>query len=441
MSHELQNLILVVDDNPANTKVLFDTLREAGHRVLVAKSGEVALERLQSATPDLILLDVMMPGIDGFETCRRLKADAVTQAIPVIFMTALADTEDKTQGFSLGAVDYITKPFQQEEVLARVHLHLQLYNLTQGLEQRVRDRTVELESILEQLRQSQLQLIQNEKMSALGNLIAGVAHEINNPVGFISGNLKHAQKYIDHLLEFIDFYLEQYPPDAAAQEKIAKLELTYLRQDLPKLISSMKAGTDRIQHISTSLRTFSRSDSDRPVLCNIHDGIDSTLLILKHRLKENELRPEIEIIKHFGDLPQIECYAGQLNQVFMNLIANAIDALEELSEGRGFSEIEQNPNQIRITTALREKQITVQIQDNGIGIAAEMQQQVFDHLFTTKEVGKGTGLGLAIAHQIITEKHQGSITVNSAPGQGTEFIITLPIQPIIKRPIEGEQNV
>jgi signal transduction histidine kinase len=428
MSHEMQNLILVVDDNPANTKVLFDTLRQAGHRVLVAKSGEVALERLQSATPDLILLDVMMPGIDGFETCRRLKADAATQTIPVIFMTALSDTEDKTQGFGLGAVDYITKPFQQEEVLARVHLHLQLYNLTQGLEQRVRDRTTELEFTLEQLRQSQLQLIQNEKMSALGNLVAGVAHEINNPVGFISGNLKHAQKYIDDLLEFVDFYWEHCPPDAAVQEKMRKLDLPYLRQDLPKLISSMKAGTDRIQHISTSLRTFSRSDSDRPILCNIHDGIDSTLLILKHRLKENESRPEIEVIKHYGDLPQIECYAGQLNQVFMNLIANAIDALEESNKGVVFSEIEQHPNQIKIVTALQEHRIKIQIQDNGIGIAAEMQPRVFDHLFTTKEVGKGTGLGLAIAHQIITEKHRGQIEVSSALGQGTTFTIMIPLQ-------------
>jgi signal transduction histidine kinase len=427
MDDETQHLILVVDDNPANTKVLFDVLREAGHRVLVAKSGEVALERLQSARPNLILLDVMMPGIDGFETCRRLKSDEMTRSIPVIFMTALSEVEDKTQGFNLGAVDYITKPFQQQEVLARVQLHLQLYSLTQDLEQRVRDRTTELETALEQLRQSQLQLIQNEKMSALGNLVAGVAHEINNPVGFISGNLKYAQSHVTDLLALMDFYLEQCPPNAAVQERIKKIDFSYLRQDLPKLISSMKTGTDRIQHISTSLRTFSRSDSDRLIAYNIHDGIESTLLILSHRLKENEFRPTIEIIKEYNELPLVECYAGQLNQVFMNLIANAIDAVEESNQGLSYQEIEDQPNQIVIKTDVQTHQVRIQIQDNGVGISEASQQRIFDHLFTTKEVGKGTGLGLAIAHQIITEKHGGEIQVESILGQGTTFTIVIPI--------------
>jgi signal transduction histidine kinase len=427
MPDETQHLILVVDDNPANTKVLFDVLREAGHRVLVAKSGEVALERLQSACPDLILLDVMMPGIDGFETCRRLKADERTQSIPVIFMTALSEVEDKARGFNLGAVDYITKPFQQQEVLARVQLHLQLYSLTQNLEQRVRDRTTELENTLKELHQSQLQLIQNEKMSALGNLVAGIAHEINNPVGFISGNLEHAQNYVTVLLELIDFYLEQCPPNVVVQERIDNINFPYLRQDLPKLISSMKAGTDRIQHISTSLRTFSRSDSDRPTVCNIHDGIDSTVLILTHRIKGNEFRPAIKILKEYGELPLVECYAGQLNQVFMNVIANAIDAVEECNQGRSYQEIENQPNQIMIRTEAQNHQVKIQIQDNGTGISAALQQKIFDHLFTTKEVGKGTGLGLAIAHQIITEKHGGTIQVESTLGQGTTFTITIPL--------------
>ena len=195
-----QNLILVVDDNSNNLKVLTDVLREAGHRVLVANSGESALEKVQKVTPDLILLDVMMPGIDGFETCRRLKTSNETCNIPVIFATALSDSIDRVRGLSLGAVDYITKPIQQDEVLARVNVHLKLYNLTNELEQRVIERTAELQTALDQLKNSQLQLIQSEKMSSLGQLVAGIAHEINNPVNFVGGNINHANGYIQDVM-------------------------------------------------------------------------------------------------------------------------------------------------------------------------------------------------------------------------------------------------
>jgi PAS domain S-box-containing protein len=289
----------------------------------------------------------------------------------------------------------------------------------------INQKTQELAQALEELQQTQLQMIQSEKMSALGNLVAGVAHEINNPVGFLNGNIQPALDYINDLFGLIDLVQAKYPQlDPEILEEIETIDLDYIREDLPKLISSMTEGVKRIKEISTSLRTFSRADTDRPVTCNIHEGIDSTIMILKHRLKATEIHPEIQIIKDYGDLPNIECYAGQLNQVFMNLLSNAIDALEESNHGRSYQEI---INQITIKTELSEdrKQVIIRFKDNGIGMNEAVQEKIFDDSFTTKCVGKGTGLGLAIARQIIEEKHQGAIAVSSNLGQGTEFTISI----------------
>ncbi|QLE50428.1 response regulator [Nostoc sp. C057] len=424
------SLILVVDDTTTNLKIVFDILTNVGFKVVTENNGKRAVQQAEDILPDLILLDVMMPGIDGFETCQKLKENSVTCDIPVIFMTANSDTNSKVKGLSIGAVDYITKPFHEEELLARIKTHLQLRNLTKTLEKRVAERTAALSRALKDLQESQLQLVQTEKMSALGQLVAGVAHEINNPVGFIHGNLGHASVYFQDMVNIINLYQQHYPnPVPEIQEEIAGIDLKYILSDLPNLISSMKEGVQRIRNISTSLRIFSRADSDRKVFCNIHDGIDSTIMILKHRLKASEARPDIKIVKSYDILPDLECFIGQLNQVFMNLLANAIDALEESNIGRTYIEIEANPNEILIQTTLTEdnNHILIRIKDNGVGMTADVQEKIFDHLFTTKSVGQGTGLGLSIARHIVVEKHGGTLEVNSALGNGSEFIIKLPI--------------
>jgi signal transduction histidine kinase len=431
MQTQETGLILIIDDTPANLDVISDTLSDAGFEVAIALSGERAFKQMQHQLPDLILLDVMMPVVDGFEVCQQLKASPKTQEIPIIFMTALSDTDSKTKGFKLGAVDYITKPFQEAEVLARIKTHMQLRNLTKSLEQKVNQRTNELQQALKQLHSSQIQLVQSEKMSALGNLVAGVAHEIKNPVGFVYGNINHIEESVTNLLGLVKLYKEYFPkPGAEIESEIEDIDLEYLCQDLPQLINSTKEGVNRIRNISTSLRIFSRADRDYPTAFNIHDGLESTILILKHRLKADENRPEIEILTQYGELPQVECYAGQLNQVFMNLLANAIDALDESNTGRNFAEIKAHPNRITIKTQLSENKESaiICIKDNGIGMTDEVKRKIFNHFFTTKAVGKGTGLGLAIAHHIIVEKHNGNIDVNSTLREGTEFIITLPIK-------------
>jgi signal transduction histidine kinase len=419
--------ILVVDDNPTNLSVISQALRSVGWQVRIAVDGEDALSKVAQNPPELILLDVMMPGIDGFEVCQRLKANAATADIPIIFMTALADSDSKVKGLSLGAVDYIPKPFEQAEAIARVRVHLQLRRLTQNLEQQVQERTAQLTQALADLQASQLKVIQSEKMSALGNLVAGVAHEINNPIGCIVGNVSAVQAAIDDLFKAIDLH-NQNLPDAERAAALEELDLDYLRTDLPKLVKAMQDGGDRIKSISNSLRTFSRADSDQKQRFDLHQGLDSTILILRHRLKANTSRPEIEVLTDYGELPEIDCFPGQLNQVFMNILANAIDALEESNQGRSFYEIKDSPNQIGICTSVSGDVVKITIADNGKGMTDEVRERIFDHLFTTKEVGKGTGLGLAIAQQIIVEKHQGMITVDSSLGKGTEFVIQLPIR-------------
>ena len=712
--------ILIVDDTPANLKVVSDFLRESGLEVLIAKSGFQALKILEVNSPDLILLDIIMPEMDGFETCSRLKAWEKTKDIPVIFMTAIADSANpsyKIKGLTLGAVDYISKPIHLEEVLARIKIHLNLHCLTKQLqtqndllesifnesadaiflvsietglitdcnrravelfeadskdellniegqtlqeerftpeelssiwneidskglwsrelkyvtkkgklfwgnlaakqiqvagqkmnlvrvtditerkqreetlklivegttstignafmrscvrylaqilqaryagiaqcidetptkarslafwtgetwgenfeyylagtpcqtlvtdkvslypkdvqallpddpalvelnavsylgisivgsqhnslghlfvldtkpmelnlnkelilkifaaragaelerlqaeealqqsEVREREKSQALERTLNELKYTQAQLIQTEKMSSLGRIVAGVAHEINNPISFIYGNLTPARYYFQDLLKLIEIYQQSYPcPPSEIETLRQEIDLEFVLDDWSKMMNSMQVGAERIQQIVCSLRNFSRLDEQDLKDVDLHEGIDSTLMILNHRLRAEGDRPEIQVLKNYEHLPNVTCYANQLNQVFMNLLSNAIDALET----------QEPPRVIRISTSLVSRQnqqptnnqqpitnsVVIRIADNGSGMSEEVKKKIFDPFFTTKPVGSGTGLGLAISHQIIVEKHNGQISCISTLGQGTEFIVQIPV--------------
>lgn len=454
-----QPRILLVDDNPINLKVLTAAIRGNGFMTLVANDGASALEQIQYLQPHLILLDVMMPGLDGFETCRQLKANPKTQDIPIIFMTALSDTGDRVKGLSVGAVDYITKPFEPEEVIARVQLHLQrsflsrsleqknaelaekiiekeaaesqLQVLNTTLEQRIQSRTAQLSSSLEQLQATQLRLIQSEKMSALGQLVAGVGNEISNPVCVISGNLDCIQEYVTNLVEFIGLQQTENPSQSAAiAQKAEEIELNYMIEDLPKLLSSMRQGTARIEEISASLRTLSRGAHPCKIDFSVHECLDSALLLLQHRLKANDQRPAVRVIKRYGYLPLIRCHPGQLNQVFMNLLANALDAFDAAGEGIAYTTIEKSPHVLTLKSHLDEagNQIMISIADNGPGITAETHSKMFEPLYTTKSTTHATGLGLAISKHIIEENHGGQLKCDSEPSSGATFVVTLPIE-------------
>ncbi|MEH2028369.1 MAG: AAA family ATPase [Nostoc sp.] len=319
----------------------------------------------------------------------------------------------------------------------------QLENYSKNLEMKVEERTQELyeknvrleeqaqqlEFTLEQLKITQLQIIQKEKMSGLGQLVAGIAHEINNPINFIYGNISHASEYIEDMLYLMKMYEKLSPnltPQMLAEQE--EIDLPFLLEDLPKLLSSMQVGADRIRQIVLSLRNFSRLDEAEMKPVNIHEGIDSTLLILQHRLKTESVNSKIQIIKNYASLPLVDCYPSQLNQVFMNLLANAIDALEDYNSQRSLEQAELNPGYIKITTGLLEENLlAIRIADNGSGMTSDIVSQIFNPFFTTKPIGKGTGLGLSISYTIIVEKHGGKISCQSVPGQGTEFIIELSV--------------
>jgi two-component system, NtrC family, sensor kinase len=332
------------------------------------------------------------------------------------------------------------------------HLRLQIATLTQLLDlseqsaitqsDTLEEANSYLEKALKKLQHTQTQLIQTEKMSSLGQMIAGIAHEINNPVNFINGNVTFAESYTESLLNLVELYQKHYPnPPTEIQQEIEDIDFDFMILDLQKTLKSMKVGTQRIREIILSLRNFSRLDESERKKVDIHPGIDSALMILEHRLKLNKNCPKIKVIKEYGDLPQIECYPGQLNQVFMNIISNAIDALEEITtETSSFVDQQKinSPHQLSIsneelptiwirTQVIDEQWITINIADNGAGIREEVRAKLFDPFFTTKPVGKGTGLGLSISYQIVVEKHGGQITCTSQPGRGVEFAIKIPI--------------
>ncbi len=546
-----KNQILVIDDTTTNLKLVSDFLRESGFEVRVAKSGFQALQILETIKPDLILLDVMMPEMDGFETCCCLKDSPQTRDIPVIFMTAVDDASNptyKVKGLELGAVDYISKPILLKEVLARVKTHLHLRYLTQQLqkqkdllesvfnesadaiflvntetglivdcnqrgvelfeaeskdelldiegptlqakpfedeelsgirdeiarkgfwsreleyvtkkgklfwgnlaakqiyiagekmnlvrvtditdrkiaEARERQKSQQLKKALSELKRTQAQLIQTEKMSSLGRMVAGIAHEINNPVSFIYGNISPARRYFQELLNLVELYQRTYPdPSREIEALVEELDLDFLVKDYSKLMNSMQVGADRIRQIVRSLRNFSRLDEKELKAVDIHEGIDSTLMILQHRLQVQANRTEIQLIKNYAQLPLITCYASQLNQVFMNILSNAIDALD----------LQPSPREITISTSIVAKDsgthsqyAVIRIADNGPGMSEAVKKKIFDPFFTTKPIGSGTGLGLAITHEIVVEKHKGSINCISNLGEGTEFIVEVPVK-------------
>jgi signal transduction histidine kinase/DNA-binding response OmpR family regulator len=667
--------ILIIDDTPDNLRLLSTVLQSRGYRVRKAINGQLALKGVQITPPDLILLDVNMPIMNGYEVCELLKANPQTSEIPVIFLSALDDVSDKVKAFAVGGVDYITKPFQSEEVLARVKNQLVLRSLSKQLsqqnellQQEIRDRKLaeealldsairlrnqnlalmelarnqalnqgdlkvalkeitqatahniavervsvwlydetgtkiqcldlfelsvnqhsegvelaevdypfyfqaltqdqliaaddahtdcrtqefsqsyltplgiasmldapirlggqtvgvlcneqigqtrhwtpedqnfarsiadlvslaleaqerkraeealrqsearerqkakELELALDELKRTQGQLIQTEKMSSLGQMVAGVAHEINNPVSFIYGNLAPAREYIQALLRLIQSYQDTYPdPTPEIQQIREEIDLDFLVEDWQQLIDSMQVGAERIHEIVRSLQIFSRQNEFDLKPVDIHQGIDNTLLILQHRLRAVGSRPSIEVVKHYGQLPQISCYASQLNQVFMNLLNNAIDALQN----------QPSPRVITIHTEVRTGElgtekaghgdtgaqghedvstklpasshlplltssfpspipnpqfVVIRIADNGSGMSEAVRQKIFDPFFTTKPVGSGMGLGLSISYQIVVEKHGGQLSCISAPGQGTELIMEIPVRVWVDTP-------
>jgi len=427
--------VAIVDDDPSvhqATKLAFKNFlfENKSLNFLSAYSGLEA-KQLIAENPDIafILLDVVMETNDaGLQVVRYIREELNNQNIQIILRTGQpGEAPEESVIVTYNINDYKLKTeLTRQKLVTTVISALRAYQNMIKLETQANY----LVQALHTLKKTQLQLIQSEKMSTLGHLITGIAYEINNPLGWISGNLNLLEESVTNLLQLVELHNKQCPNICAdIKSKIQDLDLEYLRDDLPKLIGSTKEGVDRLHQLSNSLRTFSITNTGGKSPLNIHECIDSTLLILNHRLKANNNHPAIQVLKEYGNLPLIECFPGELNQVFMNLLNNAIDAIKESNQAQSFADIQANPSRITIQTAIKyETHIVIRIQDNGVGMSEAVKQQACEPFFTTKPVGQGSGLGLAIVRQIVVEKHGGSIEVTSSPGEGSIFAIALPIE-------------
>jgi signal transduction histidine kinase len=427
-----------------------------------------AIQMATEVAPTVILQDLVMPEINGLLLVRFFRANSATRDVPIIVLSAKEDPTLKAEAFALDVNDYLVKLPDKIELIARIRYHSKAYinlikqaRLHAQVEEQVKrlsEQSQQLTQALTQLQNTQAQLIQSERMASLGQLVAGVVHAINNPVNFIYGNLTYLDEYTRDILDLLLLYQQEYPhPSLKIQEQAEEIDLNFLIEDLPRMLSSMKVGSDRICQIVSSLRNFSRLDESAMKPVNIHEGIESTLLILQHRLKAKTEHSGIQIVKEYGNLPPVECYPGQLNQVFMNILSNAIDALNDYDKERSPDEIRNHPSRIAIRTSIVSSQgsavstqephttdnqqdghgtavpliadkVAIRFIDNGPGIASEVKSRIFNSFFTSKNVGREMELGLAISYQIVVEKHGGSLQCFSEPGKGTEFAIEIPIQ-------------
>jgi len=414
----LMKVILVVDDDATNLRTLGELLRPE-YRVRLASSGEDALRIAGSdPRPDLILLDVMMPVMDGYEVLRRLRADEATRAIPVVFVTALHDDDSEQRGFELGAADFIHKPIRAAVALSRIRAQIDARTARESLRRKALHMARMAEQGAEQLESTRRQLLQSEKMASIGQLSAGIAHEINNPVGFVASNLAALERYLDDLFSIIDACSAE--PGAPAEQRLAevrglmqRLEYDYVKEDVLDLLAESKEGVERVRQIVADMKGFSHAGASGWQWADLHGGLDSTLNIARSTFKHH-----CTLVKRYGELPHIHCIPSQLNQVFMNLVVNAAQAIEGSGE-------------ITVTTArVGGDSVRVSIADTGKGISPEGLRRLFEPFYTTKPVGEGTGLGLTLSREIV-QRHRGQIEVSSELGKGTVFTVTLPIDPVL----------
>jgi signal transduction histidine kinase len=414
--------ILIVDDKPHNLRLLCDMLRKENWKVRPVSSGMLALQAATTKPPDLILLDIMMPGMDGFQVCTKLKANPLTRHIPVIMVTALTDRESRLKGLEAGAADFLSKPVDQTEIIVRTRNLLLvkeyeefLKNHNEHLERQVKERIAELEKAHIELRSAQARLLEQEKMATIGMLMAGIAHEINNPVGFITSNLGSLKKYGERLTEFISGQDEAIQAGGLAplvgEQVISlrhKLKISRILRDLPELIEECAEGAERIKKIVQDLKCFSRTDTTDEALTDINQCLESALAIV-----HNELKYKATVRCEYGELSPTIGNAQKLGQVFINLLINAGHAIDEQGE-------------ITVRTQQENDWIFVEISDTGCGIPEDIRQRIFEPLFTTKEIGKGTGLGLAICQEIVN-KHGGKLDLVSETGKGSTFTVSIPL--------------
>ncbi|MEG4047550.1 ATP-binding protein [Microcoleus sp. Pol17_C1] len=447
MALKMPAKILFVDDEPDLECLIsqkFRTkIRTGEYQVFFAHNGVEALSKLlEQPDIDIVLTDINMPVMDGMALLAKL--NELVTLVQTVVISAYGDLGNIRKAMNGGAFDFLTKPidFQDLEITINKTLsHVQQLKENERSRQereeklrqseaREREKAIQLELALQNLQRTQSQLIQTEKMSSLGQLIAGIAHEINNPVNFIYGNLTYVADYTHQLLSLITLYqqhdADKYPEIEALIEQI---ELEFIKEDMPKMLSSMQLGAERIRQIVVTLRNFSRLDEAEMKPVNIHEGIDSSLVILQSQLKAKPNSSSIQVIKEYGDLPQIECYACQLNQVFMNLLSNAIYALNHYDKKLCPEQIKNEPRTITIATSMLNREwVRISFKDNGPGMTSDVINRLFNPFFTTKPLGDGTGLGLSISYQIVVEKHGGDLKCFSQPERGSEFVIEIPIR-------------
>lgn len=413
--------IATLQDNLANTNL--DKIPRLNNRecwfLTHVPRLDLAIDYLRRDRFDVVLLDLSLPDSFGLDTLRTLQ-DFIPD-IPVVVLTGADDRELALQAMATGAQDYLVKDRISAQLLER--------SIRYAIERKKAETHV-IRALEQERELQQLKLIHSDKLASLGQLVASVAHEISNPVHFIFANLTHIDRCTQDLLDLIALYQQGYSHNAPKiQDKIEEIDLDFLKEDLPKMLDSMQMGAERLGELVLTLRNFSRLDAAEMKPFNIHEGIDSTLLILHDRLKASSGCAAIQVIKDYGNLPLVECYAGQLNQVFMNLLSNAIDALHQQNSASSKNGSENFRPTITIRTrTLESNRVGISIKDNGPGMSESIQTKIFDPFFTTKEVDEGTGLGLSISYQIVVEKHGGQFHCISAPGQGSEFLLKIPIR-------------
>jgi len=404
LSESKDHTVLLIEDNADMRSFIVFQLQEA-FNLIQARDGIEGVDLAVRHHPDLIISDVMMPGKDGYQVCREIKADPHTRHIPVILLTAKAELSEKISGLEYGADDYLTKPFNAQELKAKIRSLIQL----RRLEREIQNRSEELERTLKMLQETQTQLVHSEKMAALGLLVAGIAHEVNNPVSFAKGSLSNLRRYLGQVRDA----LERQP-----ETRHVLLQFNKLLQDIEQSLNIVKAGLDRTEGIVTDLKTFARKDEQHTKRVDVQDGLEATIKLIQHEMAER-----ITLHRDYGIREAVEIIPGQINQVFMNLLQNAIHAIP----GKGDIWIRSWEDADRVYIAVR---------DNGAGIKKDHLGRIFEPFFTTKAVGQGTGLGLSVSYRII-ENHGGKIEVSSEEGKGAEFVVTLPKRQPANPPTAG----